>query len=96
MMTSVIPMLMTPMIDAWRRIVSDVAEAREGVGGGDRADDDDEQQGDDEAEVASDGAGEESLEAGLTGICVAAAMRRCERLRQRFRWVCSLTRRFLS
>ena len=65
MMTSVMPML----IDADDRRLAkdreDVADAGEGVGGGDGAHDDEQQQRDDEAEVAADGAGHEPLEPGL-------------------------------
>ena len=65
MMTRVMPMLITPMIDAWRRIVRMLLTLVKRVACGDGADDHEQQQRDDEAEVAADGARHESLEPGL-------------------------------
>ena len=60
-MTKVMPMLITPMIEAKRMIVRKLLDVHEAVARGDGADDDEQHERDDEAEVATGGAAQHSL-----------------------------------
>ncbi len=91
-------MLITPMIDAWRRIVRMLLTLVNVSPAVMAPTIDEQQQRDDEAEVAADGARHESLEAGLLltaarrGGLPGGRLRGCSAIPV----VCSLTRRFLS
>ena len=98
MMTRVMPMLITPMMDAWRRIVRMLLTLVNVSGAVMAPTIDEQQQRHDEAEVAADGARHEPLEPGLLAAAVGA--RAARRAAAGMFWtpavVCSLTRRFLS